>query len=516
MSWSDVLVTLYVRPVVTIEIIMSVPKTQQGFRPVLENKAFRRLWGSQALAQTAQNAIHFVLIVLIERLTGASVHLGLMILAFTLPAIIFAPISGVLIDRYPKKWILVGSNALRVITVLIYLVVLSSYSGETTGLLLITLYALTFTMSAIGQFFNPAETATIPMLVGQDQLMAANSLFNLTLALSQVIGLIILGPLAVKLIGVDRAFVLIAGMYLVAAILVSRLPKDEPATTPKSARSGWESAWAELKEGWEFVLKHPRVKLAMTNLTLIASLVMVLAMLAPGIASRVLHLAPEDAIVVFAPAGLGMLVAAILLGRWGYRMSKRRLTQFGLAAMVLGFAGFGWVSWRFQETNMRLPLDETMLKLPPAGAALILATIFISFFLGLAMSGVNIVSQTSLHENTTERVRGRVFAVQFMLNNLAGIPPMLAIGALADVIGIPQILLGISLVVLAVLIGTTYYQSSIIRQIRRPAGASARKAEFVADRDRESGGNTVVATSPSTEKGGGSAATPPSAESPQM
>ena len=308
---------------------MAVTDTQQGFKPVLQNTAFRNLWGAQALAQTAQHAIHFVLIVLIERLTGASIHLGLMILAFTLPAIIFAPVSGIIIDRWPKKWIMMGSNGLRVLIVLSYLVVLSGASERSSGWLLIILYALTFIMSTVGQFFNPAETATIPLLVGKDYLMPANSLFNLTLALSQVAGLIILGPLAVKLIGINAAFVLIAVMYGIAALLVGRLPRDEPASRPKSARSGWQRAWAELKEGWGFVVKRPPVLVAMTHLTLIASLVMVVAMLAPGIASRVLHLAPEDAIVVFAPAGLGMLVAATLLGRWGYRVPKPRLAQGG-------------------------------------------------------------------------------------------------------------------------------------------------------------------------------------------
>jgi MFS family permease len=433
--------------------------TSHGFGPVLNNRAFRNLWGAQALAQTAQHAIHFVLIVLIERLTGSTIHQGLVIFAFTLPAVLFAPITGIIIDRWPKKWVLVASNALRVVIVLSYLLVLSRYSGQPSALLLLALYTLTFVMSTVGQFFNPSEAATIPLLVGQDLLITANSLFNLTLALSQVTGRIILGPLAVKLIGVEPAFVLIAAMYLVAALLVNRLPRDEPAKQPAAAITGWQRARAELREGWNFVVKRPKVMVPMMHLTLIASLVMVLAMLAPGIASRVLHLAPEDAIVVFAPAGLGMLLAATLLGRWGYLLEKSRLSKIGLAAMAVGFAGFGWVAWRFQVTNLQLALDSSVISLPPAGAALVLATIFLSLYLGLAMSGVNIVSQTSLQERTTEQVRGRVFALQFMLNNLVGIPPMLAIGGLADLIGIPQMLLGIALVVLVVL-GVTVWAES--------------------------------------------------------
>ena len=85
----------------------------------------------------------------------------------------------------------------------------------------------------------------------------------------------------------------------------------------------------------------------------------------------------------------------------------------------------------------------------------------ISLLLGLSMSSVNIVSQTTLQDSTPERLRGRVFAVQFMLNNLIGIPPMLAIAGLADLIGIAAVLLGVSLVVAGVLVVTIVMQRRI-------------------------------------------------------
>lgn len=438
---------------------MSLPMEQtRGFAPVLQNRSFRSLWGAQVFSQTAQHAVNFVLIVLVERLVGTSIHQGLIILAFTVPAIIFAPISGVVIDRWPKKWVLASSNVLRAVASLGYLLVLSSASEPPSGWTLLAIYGIAFFSSTIGQFFNPAEAATIPLLVGKDLLIPANSLFTLTLALSQVIGLIILGPLTVKLIGVKAAFVVVAGMYLLASLLVSRLPRDEPIRSPRTAKSGWQRIRAELREGALFVARRPNVLVPMMHLTLIASLVMVMAMLAPGIASRVLNLAPEDAIVVFAPAGVGMLLAAVLLGRWGARLDKDRLAKLGLVAMASGFAGLGWLAWRFQLSHLHLALDRSVMSLPPAGAALILATVMLSLYLGFAMSGVNIISQSALQERSPDRLRGRVFAVQFMLNNLVGIPPMLAIGGLADLIGIPPILVGVGIVIMGVYAATVMIQ----------------------------------------------------------
>jgi MFS family permease len=193
---------------------------------------------------------------------------------------------------------------------------------------------------------------------------------------------------------------------------------------------------------------------------------MTMAMMAPGMSARVYQLAPEDAIIVFAPAGLGMLLAAMTLGRWGGRIRKQRVVRGGLAVTALGFALLGVLAWRFQATNQRFILDATMIDLPAASAALILSSVTLSLVLGLAMAGVNIVSQTLMQENTPEQLRGRVFSVQFMLNNLVGIPPMLAIAALADLIGIPQTLVGISGVILIVLGITLRLQS-------RPKSAAA-------------------------------------------
>lgn len=466
---------------------MEIANSKQGLMPVLANSAFRRLWAAQWLAQSAQNTTHFVLIVLIEHLTGSSIHQGLIIFSFTLPAILFAPISGVIIDRWPKKTILMASNLFRVVAIIGYFAVLALWGQVDSGWLLLALYLLTFGMATIGQFFNPAEAAAIPLLVERDHLMGANSLFNLTLALSQVVGLIILGPLAVKLIGAESAFILVVGMYLVAALLVSQLPRDVPTHAAQAARGAWARARAELKEGAQFVLGRPSIMLTMTHLTLIASLVMVMAMLTPGIANRVLRLAPEDAMVVFAPAGLGMLLAAVVLGRWGNRTPRQRTTRFGLVAMTLGFAAFGWIAWRMMAIGQGFVLDSSVVSLPPASAALILSIVFCSLLLGLAMSSVNIISQTTLQEGTPERLRGRVFAVQFMLNNLVGIPPMLAIAALADLVGIPQVLLGVSGVVLAVLLVTVVVQ-------RRMARAAA-DDETAAEGDRDSA-SPAAASSP--------------------
>ena len=64
----------------------------------------------------------------------------------------------------------------------------------------------------------------------------------------------------------------------------------------------------------------------------------------------------------------------------------------------------------------------------------------LAFVLGLCLATVNILAQTLVQQESPAYIRGRVLAMQFTLSNLVGIPPMLALGGLADRIGIPRVM----------------------------------------------------------------------------
>ena len=436
--------------------------TNRGFGPVLANKNFRALWFAQLLAQTSQQAIHFIQMVLIEKLTGSAMHLGLIILAFSLPGVIFSPIAGVAVDRFPKKWILVGSNLIRVLLALSYIFILNRLTGTWE---LVAIYTVTFLMATLAQFFAPAEAATIPLLVGENLLLPANSLFTLTMAMSQVIGLLILGPLATSLLQVQGGFILIALMYLGATLSVSTLPMDKrPEGHHQSAAFGWQQVWSDFREGWHFVSGHRKIQAAMAQLVTVATLVMVMAMIAPGYAARVLGIKAENAVIVFAPAGIGMLLATGIVGRWGYRLRRIGFGPIGLVLTGLTFAAMGWVSLDYQRL-----LQPILHVYPKATFSLTSATMVLGLILGMSLASVNILGQTTLQQESPPHIRGRVFSVQFMLNNLVGIPPMLALAGVADAIGIPRVLEIVGIIAIAMAVVSVGIQRAPLRAAHEPA-----------------------------------------------
>ncbi|MDQ7030751.1 MAG: MFS transporter [Ardenticatenia bacterium] len=415
---------------------------ERTFTGVLRVAPFRRLWIAQVLSQTAQNGIHFVQLLLIDQITRSSSYVGLMILAFTLPAVLFSAVAGVFVDRFHKRDVLFISNVVRVLTAVSYIVALWVLTGP---LLLVWVYVVTFFASAIGQFFAPAQAALIPALVERRQLLTANSLFNITMIGAQVVGLLVIFPLLVKagqiILGAEHglvlSFVVVALMYALAAWFVRNLPEDEERVEGIGDVSAVRKAWHDLVEGWRFIRQTPPIWVPIINLTMTAMTVMILAMLTPGFADRVLHVSREDAVYIFAPAGLGMIAGTVVIGHHGYRVRAERLSNAGLVVQGMVLGALGLLGWQYAGT-----------------LSLTLSTAFLSIFIGLGFAMIGIPAQTLLQARTPTNVRGRVFATQFLLANLVGIPPMLFAGTLADRVGIAPVVVLTALFLLSVAAGT--------------------------------------------------------------
>ena len=124
-----------------------------GFVAVLRNQAFLRLWVIQGLSQTAQNMINFTLLIVVrnivetQQLTQANTAVSLLVLAFSIPAVIFSPIAGVVVDRVNKRTVMLVSNALRVLGVFAFLALDPSWPAQVT---LIAIYAITFFLARWG------------------------------------------------------------------------------------------------------------------------------------------------------------------------------------------------------------------------------------------------------------------------------------------------------------------------------------------------------------------------------
>jgi MFS family permease len=403
-----------------------------GSTSIFHKRSFMLLWADQFITQTAQQAVWFGMIIVVEQMSKSSIHLSAAMLSTIIPGVLFGLIAGVIVDRTDKKSVLIASNVLRAAVVLGYLLYTRS---------LYAVYAANFVFVAISQFFGPAEASTIPALVHKRHLVAANSLFNLTFTVSQLVGIVVVAPWIVKFFGASALFAAIAVIYLIAGVMTAFLPRDAHpgrGLTGLGGRAIVRTARDELHEALTFITRDRQTWWSMVFVTLASTLTLILAMLAPRYVVVEVGIQPEDSVFLFAPAGLGIFLMTLVMTPLANRFGAERLARVGgtvvggsLVAMALiplvGISGIN---------------RATMGVLPPISpfqSPLVMPLMVVSAALGVGFALANIPSQSVLMDRAPVATRGRIFSVLLLLGNVAAIAPLAFLGALADLYGVNNV-----------------------------------------------------------------------------
>ncbi len=432
---------------------MNTAAPQRGFQSLFKNRNFLLLWLAQLTSMTILNASNFAIIVLIEEITGSTTLIGLAIIAFSIPAVVIGAPAGVFVDHRNKRRVLFYSNILRAIATFGFVISLLINRNE-----IITIFLLTFLISSIGQFFTPAEGASIPLLVDEDELTSALSLFNITFMLSQAIGFIVLAPLILGLIPTftignipifpaEVLYTLIAVLYLVSALLIALIPskafierkreRDEQAGT--NAISALQNVWNEVREGWSFIRHNKQLFLAVVQLSFAGVLLLVVGELATPLVTRLFGLPASLMAIVFAPAGIGLVVGSILMPRVLQRISKEFAIFTGSLVIAVSIVLLPL------STLLAHYLEKQGLSSKPIFLGAVPLLMLIA---GIAIDFINIPAQTAIQESTPEWIKGRVLALQLMLYNAFSIPILLFIGGIADTLGIDKVIYIVSMAIL--------------------------------------------------------------------
>ncbi|MBN1483212.1 MAG: MFS transporter [Chloroflexia bacterium] len=432
---------------------------------VLRNRNFLLLWSAQGVSQIAQNMLNYLVIVLVEQLTGSSTQTSLAILSFIVPGVLFASVAGVVVDHSNKRTVLLATTLLRVLATLGYFVYLL-HGQWSVGYLVLIIDLVTFLRTCVNQFFWPAENSAVPLLVEREHFFAVNALIGISTNVFNVFGFIILGPFLLKLFGLQVVLWTIAGLYVAAAGVLALTPRKEFAVRENGlslqlgakllpqAVKAWRTMSRELRESWDLILRDRPITIAIVYSSIVQALALMIGTLAPGFVTRVLELSPEDAIVIIFPAGLGMLLGFFGVGPLSKRLGPQRLVNASMVLTGVSMLGLGAV--RLLQGLPDLPRLE-MLNL---GHPVLLAAVLWCFLLGLSNSFIIVPTQTLLQDRTPEEAYGRIFANRLLIANIAAIGPILLTGAMADLVGIPQALAAVGILTLFIaLFGLSYLRS---------------------------------------------------------
>lgn len=404
---------------------------EAGFGFVLQQPSFRLIWFAQLASQLADKFLMFSLIILAYRLSGGSTPVAFTLLAYTVPAVVIAPVAGVFADRYDRKLIMVSTNLAR--GLLIILIPLAALVPGLRGDFL-HLLAITFAMAAVGQLFGPAEAAAIPSVLPKEALLTANSMVMVTMVLTLLVGGT-LAPLASR-IDIYLPYWLATGLFVVAGLLIwaAHIPKQEPRVDPVE-RHPFRQLGIELREGWLTLRHSPVLLVSFFKISLGVLVIFMLFALAPAYVSHQIGIQAQDSYVILVPATMGAIISAVLLGQVGNRIDKRLLLVGSVLATGLTLL--------VMAAGPRLLVDFKLY------AHAIWFAAGLALLLGLDFGALLIPPLTLLMETTDDAVRGRVFSLLFMVINGATALPVLVAAALSDLFGIGHVIgaLGLLLIV---------------------------------------------------------------------
>jgi MFS family permease len=232
-----------------------------------------------------------------------------------------------------------------------------------------------------------------------------------------------------------------AALLAIAGTLIfaSDIPRLQPATTEPpvaESTSRFRRMMIDIKEGIDVVRASRGLMLAFLQVSIAVLVLFMLFTLAPAFVSRVIGIAPQDTYVILVPATTGAILSAIVLGQFLRNLDRARLLAISMIANGVTLLGLAAV-------------PQAMAQLPDLHVHARLTGAAFSFVLGLEFGAIMIPAVTYLMETTSDEIRGRIFALLYMvINGVTALPVLLAAG-LADTIGTAHVLggLGVLLVV---------------------------------------------------------------------
>ncbi|MBS0157103.1 MAG: MFS transporter [Nitrospira sp.] len=305
--------------------------------PHLLTRDFTLVWWGQMVSQIGDGVSKLALLWFVYSITGSPLKTTMIGLLQTLPPILFGPFIGVIVDRVPKKLLLISSDLIRAIVlgVLPCLLPVDSFSIE-------RLYLMVFVHAVASAVFGPALTAAIPSLVSRHEFTAANALLQTTTSIGIILGPALSG-VGIATMSSQEVLCVNAVSYVISAacFLFIRFPQ----TVTQPGRDGSLSGTLnEVLEGFHYVLRRQRVILMLIGAaSMYTFATSAFSTLFPVFGKKLLDLGPIEVGYLWSAFGIGLLLVSLGLVSLSSWSLPKRIQLMGMSSLVSGVALLGLI-----------------------------------------------------------------------------------------------------------------------------------------------------------------------------
>jgi MFS family permease len=405
------------------------------------NPDFARLYVALLVAFAADWFATVALIDLVLETTGSAAAASLILVLQMAPFLLATPIAGMLADRFDRRIMLAAANIGRGI---VCIGLLFAVDADSVWIAFAVVALLAFGAA----FFEPTVSASLPNLVARADLPTANALIGSAWGTMVAFGAAIGGVVAAT-VGREVTFLMYPLLFFVSGALVWSVRRSmrEPDARPEQAPVGLRGLVSTVTE----TLALARSDQAVASLLLTKPTF--------GVATGIVHMLAitSDDIWGAGQVGVGLLFAARGLGALVGPFAARRFASDDQSRLLRGIS-ISFVVYL---------LGYALLPLSPL---IWVAAIFV--FVGHLGGGAQwTLSSFGLQRATPDRVRGRVFAVDFGLALAISSISTLTAGWLAGTIG-PLPTLYVMLGAMAVTVAVWLWWTGPVRRGGRVAGTT--------------------------------------------
>ncbi len=378
-------------------------------------------WLGHLVSSIGDNFEYIALLALSYKLSGSTLVMGSVMVAFIVPSVVVGLFSGVLVDRWDLKKTMVWSDILRAIFVLVPPVLMFTGAIQLWHLYL---YAVAF--GSVSPFFEAANQAMLPSLVQKEEYMALNSLMQSSINISLIVGLG-LGGLAISLVGIEGAYIIDSLTFLFSALTVYLLRTNPQKLHEKEvlAEKFLAQFWRDFLSGIRFYVKDRPVLWLFISSVINSFVDSPIGILLLPLAQTNLGVGFEVFGFLGGMFGLGTLLGAVFMG-FPLRIKNRVVWMSLFMALSAVFLG-------------ALALSKS-----------ILVSFLAIFLTGFTIMPSNIIGATIYQERVPVELRARVFGAKTLVMRAVAPIGIAAAGAVSDATSVGTTFFLISAVMFAV------------------------------------------------------------------
>jgi MFS family permease len=403
---------------------------------LLRNRNFMALWLGQTISFVGDYFYLLAIPIMVERLTGSALQVGLAVIFSALPMLLLGPVAGVFVDRWDRKRTMIVSDLLRGLLVLACLAV----QGPDQVWIY---YVVGFLMSCVSRFFFPAQNAMLPLIVGdKDDLLAANGLMQIVQTAGFLIGPALAG-FSIGLWGAQVAFLVDSVTYFISAAAITTIaaPRTVAVRPPTGGQASLDKSvsavWSEMREGIVYLFGNRTMVGVLLCLSVVQLGIGAIHVIWVPFMQRTFGVGAEGLGAVDAAQGVGMALGAVVMGFLAARFAKKNLagwsiTFIGAMIALVGLAPpFSLASLvpgiRVDAAMAEMTVGQRLLHMP-------LLLLAYSFLLGVALVPAQSSLMTMMQLAVPDLKRGRVGSALNALTTAAGLVSMAVAAAAGEVL----------------------------------------------------------------------------------